>query len=546
VQHPRQRELLRYYRGQGHFVVAGGSFASLCPEEYALDADSVVAGEAEYIWKKFCADFEAGAPLPLYQETGTVSLKDSPTPRFDLLKLEQYKSVSLQFSRGCPFQCEFCDIIVMFGRNPRFKSLEQVGAELDALRERGIRSVFFVDDNLIGNRVAAKELLLFLARYQKEHQYRFRLGTEASLNLAQDDELLRLFQEAGFEWVFMGIESPDKESLKETKKFQNTREDLIVSIRKIYAHGVDIFAGFIIGFDNDKTSVFDAQYNFISESGVQVAMAGLLVALPRTPLYIRLEKEGRLRTLGHGSDNTKLGTNIVPKGMTYEQMVDGYQDLYRRLLEPAAIAQRIRNKLQYLVKPQYQGGGYGKGQRLGILWNTLRGSVKRAGWTAPWHLLRLLATAKKEQRATVLHDWIVGMAMRDFAWRHIQEQPLSSPGRIQQAVAGLQADFAGELRERAVHFSRKEEGKAQRLAVHITGPMEAERLHEMGGRIRDLLRRHPLTLNLRIDSHGESPEHFDGFFQKLAFYGDRVYVSVRENLRHTVPVDSSVFHLVLS
>ena len=163
VQFRRQKELLSYYRGLGYYVVAGGSYASLCPERYETLADTVVAGEAEYIWKEFCRDFEAGKQRALYEEKGVVALEDSPTPRFELLKLDRYTNISLQFSRGCPFRCEFCDIIVMFGRKPRTKSCEQVGRELDALRALGARNVFFVDDNFIGDKNVAKDLLRYLS-----------------------------------------------------------------------------------------------------------------------------------------------------------------------------------------------------------------------------------------------------------------------------------------------------------------------------------------------------------------------------------------------
>ena len=162
VQFKRQKELITFYKNQGHFVVAGGSYASLCPEHFGDKADAVVAGEAEYIWRQFCEDFEKGSPKKLYQETGEVSLEDSPTPRFDLLKIDKYQAVSLQFSRGCPFRCEFCDIIVMFGRKPRVKSFEQVGRELDELRKLGVRNIFFVDDNLIGNKPVAKKFMAYL------------------------------------------------------------------------------------------------------------------------------------------------------------------------------------------------------------------------------------------------------------------------------------------------------------------------------------------------------------------------------------------------
>src|SRR2546425_760377 len=190
VQFPRQKELLTYYRNLGYYVVAGGSYASLCPERYETLADTVVAGEAEYIWKEFCRDFEAGKQRALYEEKGVVSLEDSPTPRFELLKLDRYTNISLQFSRGCPFRCEFCDIIVMFGRKPRTKSCQQVGRELDALRALRARNVFFVDDNFIGDKNVAKKLLRYLSVYQREHDYNFQFRTEASLNLAQHKELL--------------------------------------------------------------------------------------------------------------------------------------------------------------------------------------------------------------------------------------------------------------------------------------------------------------------------------------------------------------------
>jgi len=294
VQFKRQTELLKFYKNQGHFVVAGGSYASLCPEYYETLADVIISGEAEYIWKEFCSDFEAGKHRALYQETNEVSLEDSPTPRFDLLTIDKYQAVSLQFSRGCPYRCEFCDIIVMFGRKPRIKSLEQVGRELDELRKLNVTNVFFVDDNLIGNKPQAKKLMSYLRDYQMEHNYEFLFGTEASLNLAQDDELLQLFTEANFGWVFIGIESPDEESLKETLKFQNTRSDILSSIQHVYSYGIEVLAGFIIGFDNDTVKTFDLQYNFIQSSGIQTAMVGLLTAVPKTPLYERLEKDGRL------------------------------------------------------------------------------------------------------------------------------------------------------------------------------------------------------------------------------------------------------------
>lgn len=350
VQFERQRELLAHYRNKGYFVVAGGSYASLCPELYEDLVDTVVAGEAEYIWPQFCRDFVACSPQARYHETGEVSLTDSPTPRFDLLKLDVYNRVTLQFSRGCPFQCEFCDIIVMFGRKPRTKSMVQIGRELDALRALEVREVFFVDDNFIGNRKLAKELLRYLARYQHDRDYAFDFGTEVSLNLAEDAELLRLMRAANFNWVFIGIESPDEATLREIGKFQNTRRDMLESLELIYAHGLDVLAGFIVGFDQDTLETFERQYEFIMKSGIQVAMVGMLTAIPRTPLYERLEREGRLLPDAQAADNTRGGTNFEPKLMQYDAMVDAYERLMRRLWSDEGIKTRIRNKSRRLAQ----------------------------------------------------------------------------------------------------------------------------------------------------------------------------------------------------
>lgn len=418
VQFGRQAELLRFYRSRGYLVVAGGSYASLCPEKYADIAHTVVAGEAEYLWPRFCADFAAGRPQPLYRETQTVALTDSPTPRFDLLKLDRYSNVSLQFSRGCPFRCEFCDIIVMFGRRPRTKTAEQIGRELDALRAHGVRRVFFVDDNLIGNRPQVKLLLLYLADYQRRHDYRFSFGTEASLNLARDEELLRLFRDANFTWVFIGIETTDVESLKETKKTQNVGGDMLAEVRRLYAHGIDVLAGFIVGFDNDTLESFDRQRDFIMAAGIQSAMIGLLYAMPRTPLYERMQREGRLRADVDGCDNTVAGTNITPRGMDYDQMVGRYKSLYRELLTDRAIGERIRNKMSYMQAPLYT-GGFGGIDSLGLILRLLRRGILPGGpsrWAA---FLRSLLLAQPRQIPCVISDWIIALSMADFARRRL-------------------------------------------------------------------------------------------------------------------------------
>lgn len=328
VQYKRQKEILQYYKNKGYIVVVGGSGASLCPEKYENVADVIIAGEAEYIWKQFCADFEKQEYKKLYKEDGIVDMKDVPVPRYDLIKMDKYRSASIQFSRGCPYNCEFCDIIVMFGRKPRNKDIKQIEEELNVLRKNNINRIFFVDDNFIGDRKKAIDLLNFLIDYQKKNNIRISFGTEASLNVAKDDKLLDLFKKANFDWLFIGIESIDKDTLKEANKKQNQNINELDAIRKIHSYGIEVFAGFIVGFDNDKVSTFDRLYDFIIKSGIQIAMVGLLYAPPKTPLYIRMKKENRIKEDSEYYENTKLGTNVIPKNMSYDEMLENYKKLY--------------------------------------------------------------------------------------------------------------------------------------------------------------------------------------------------------------------------
>lgn len=543
VQFPRQRELLAYYRARGLYVVAGGSYASLCPEAYAALADSVVAGEAEYVWPEFCRDFARGAPRALYRETGTVALADSPVPRFDLLRLERYSNATLQFSRGCPFRCEFCDIIVMFGRRLRTKGLEQVGRELDALRRAGARQVFFVDDNLIGDRRRAKELLRFLAHYQREHDYRFGFGTEVSLNLAADDELLDLFRAASFAWVFIGIESSDPAVLRETGKTQNLKMDPLAAVRRIYAHGIDVLGGFIVGFDNDTTEAFETQRRFITAAGIQAAMVGLLTALPRTPLYERLRREGRLRSAG-GADNTQAATNIVPKGMSYEAMVDGYRDLYRRLLSAGGIARRIRNKVRYLRAPVYR-SGYSPAERLGIIARLLVKGILPGGPPMILHFLRTLPVFSPSRIPLVIADWIAGLSMRRFAQQHLALASRESAS-FARRLEGVRAAVAGYLAEGRVTL-RLGEGAVPNLAMTLGGRLDRRFFACLAPQLRRLLRQTHVRLVLHVDGMSlAQSEPFTRFLDRLARYGDRISIVAGERLHRLLSLDSSVFNVVLA
>jgi radical SAM superfamily enzyme YgiQ (UPF0313 family) len=542
VQFARQSELLAFYRSRGHYVVAGGSYASLCPEKYAARVDTTIAGEAEYIWPAFCRDFEAGCPQPLYRENGTVALADSPAPRLDLIKLDLYNTASLQFSRGCPYRCDFCDIIVMFGRRPRMKGVEQIGRELDALRAQGARRVFFVDDNLIGHRAAAKQLLRFLADYQRRHRWRFAFGTEASLNLAQDDELLTLMREANFAWVFIGIETPDEATLKLSRKTQNAGSDMLVALRRIYAHGIDVLGGFIVGFDNDTVETFDRQRQFIVESGIQAAMVGLLTALPRTPLYERLRDEDRLIERADDGDNTRLGTNIVPKRMSYEAMVAGYRRLYEQLLTDRGIGERIRNKLRWLHAPVYR-SEYTAGEKARIVVNLLAKGILPGGPRRWAEFVRTLPLRSPSQLPLVISDWIVGLSMHSYVRRRFLRDTTAELG-VERRVRALRRAMARYLEAGKVGLAWRP-GPLQ-LDLSLNGWLDARFFARAAPRLEKLLRDTQSTLTLRIEElQSHQVAHLQRLLARLARHGDRVSVIVHEKLRALVAIDSSVFNLVL-
>jgi radical SAM superfamily enzyme YgiQ (UPF0313 family) len=322
-------ELADAFRRRGKLVVVGGPFATLCPEELRDRVDAVFVGEAEYTWPRFLRDLEAGRAQAEYRQDDRPSMLDSPRPRFDLLKADRYRSMTIQFARGCPFNCEFCDIIVMYGRRPRTKSVAQVLAEVEAIHRLGVPNIFVVDDNFIGNKKEAKELLRALAEWQEARGYPVEFMTEASLNVAQDDELLALMKRAHFATIFVGIESPRKASLAESNKSQNMREDIVASVHRIQAAGIEVMAGMIVGFDNDDPSIFEEQFRFIQEARIPISMTGMLNAMPKTPLHARLKATGRL--IAESVGDQFVFTNIVPAGMSRRELYEGYRALLRRL-----------------------------------------------------------------------------------------------------------------------------------------------------------------------------------------------------------------------
>ncbi len=325
----RMFEIAEAFRRRGKLVVAGGPFATLCPEELHDKVDVLFVGEAEYTWPQFVRDYEAGHWQAEYRQEEKPSMLDSPLPRFDLLRVDRYRSMAIQFARGCPFNCEFCDIIVMYGRRPRTKSTAQVLAEVEAIHRLGVANIFVVDDNFIGNKKEAKELLRALAAWQEARHYPLEFMTEVSLNVAQDDELLALMKRAHFTTIFVGIESPRAASLLETKKTQNTREDIVTSVHRIQATGIEVMAGMIVGFDSDDPSIFEEQFQFIQQARIPISMTGMLNAVPKTPLHARLKAAGRL--IADSVGDQFVFTNVVPGGMSRLELYEGYRSLLRRL-----------------------------------------------------------------------------------------------------------------------------------------------------------------------------------------------------------------------
>jgi len=344
------------------------------------------------------ADLEAGKAQHLYKEGASKpDLTAGPLPRYDLLKKGAYHQMSLQYSRGCPFTCEFCDIIVMYGRRPRTKSVPQVMAEVRELHRLGITNIFVVDDNFIGNKKEAKALLKAIADWQRANGFPLEFMTEVTLNVAQDDELLELMRLANFTTIFVGIESPRASSLQETNKTQNMRGDMMSAIHRIQRAGLEVMAGMIVGFDHDDPSIFEEQFRFIQEARIPISMTGMLNAVPRTPLYQRLREAGRL-IAEHVGDQFVF-TNVMPAGMSRLELYQGYKRLLERLYD----YRNYRERAMALILNQ----GAAIESKLLASWKDL-GILRRLLWTCIFRAsprraamtLRLIAeTALRRPRA---------------------------------------------------------------------------------------------------------------------------------------------------
>ncbi len=340
IQKDSTREIIDRCKSLGIKIVAGGPMFTSSPEEYT-EVDHLILDEAEISFPQFLADLEKGVPRHIYRAENRPNLSLTPIPDWDLINMEDYVSMNVQFSRGCPYDCEFCDITYLYGRKPRLKPLDKFIMELEALYHKGWRgSVFIVDDNFIGNKgKLKKEILPALIDWMNKHEHPFSFITEASINLAEDDKLLSMMRDSGFQHVFVGIETPSEESLQECNKFLNISKDLIACVKKIQNYGMQVSGGFIVGFDSDTPSIFERQIKFIQESGIVIAMVSLLNAPRGTKLFHRLKNENRLLPDFSGN-NTDFSINFVPK-MDMQELLEGYRSVVANIYDPSLYYQRI-------------------------------------------------------------------------------------------------------------------------------------------------------------------------------------------------------------
>jgi radical SAM superfamily enzyme YgiQ (UPF0313 family) len=387
VQRESARETIARCKKAGLKVVAGGPLFTSEYQDFE-EVDHFVLNEAELTLPDFLSDLEKGDARRIYKTSGFCDIRETPAPLWELADLRRYASMSVQFSRGCPFNCEFCNVTALFGHQARIKSVEQIIDELDTLYNLGWRGqVFFVDDNFIGNKSYLKtQLLPALIEWQKGKKG-IPFNTEASVNLADDEPLMRMMVEAGFDAVFIGIETPDEKSLAECNKKQNKNRDLVESVKRIHKAGLQVQGGFIVGFDSDTPSIFQRQIEFIQKSGIVTAMVGLLQAPAGTRLYERLKQEGRL--LGKMSGNTDGTTNIVPQ-MDLDALREGYRKIVDHIYSPKYYYQRVKTFLREYKTPKIETrldfqrflAFFRSGIRLGILGEERLQYWRLLFWTA--------------------------------------------------------------------------------------------------------------------------------------------------------------------
>lgn len=364
VQKNSAQEIIKRSKAMGKKVVAGGPLFTTLQERFE-GVDHFVLNEAEVTLPPFLEDLNNGNAKPAYTSSERPDVTKTPLPMWSLINFKDYATMLVQYSRGCPFNCEFCDIIIMNGRVPRAKTPEQLINEFQALHDAGWKgTVFIVDDNFIGNKTNVKKMLPVLIEWQKKHNYPFKLITEASTNLADDEELMQMMSAANFYNVFLGIETPNIDSLKECSKWQNVSRNLSETVRIIHQNGMRVMGGFIVGFDNDTENIFETQIKFIQQVGIVTAMVGLLNAIPQTRLWHRLKAEGRLLNDSTG-ENTDGSLNFVPK-ISREKLIAGYKKILSSIYSPNNYYQRIETFLK----------SYNPTVRSRISWESINALIK--------------------------------------------------------------------------------------------------------------------------------------------------------------------------
>ncbi|MCL5773946.1 MAG: B12-binding domain-containing radical SAM protein [Firmicutes bacterium] len=345
VQKESVMKIIARCKKSGVKVVAGGPLFTTTPEEFS-DVDYLVLNEAEITLPLFLEDFKKGCAKRIYTSDQWADIKTTPQPVWKLINMKKYALMNIQYSRGCPFNCEFCDITLLYGHSPRTKDKDQIIKELENIYSHGWRgAVFFVDDNFIGNKRKLKnEILPAIIEWMEKKKHPFTFVTQASIELSDNEELMQLMAKAGFNTVFIGIETPNEESLAECNKSQNKNRDLIASVKRIQNFGFQVQAGFIVGFDSDPVSIFETMIKFIQKSGIVTAMVGILHALPKTKLHQRLKKEKRLLEDTTGN-NTDFSVNFIPK-MNYEVLIKGYKNILQTVYSPKHYYERVKTFLR--------------------------------------------------------------------------------------------------------------------------------------------------------------------------------------------------------
>lgn len=415
IQSDSALEIIERCQQAGLRTIVGGPMATCEPERFD-HCDHLVLNEAEQTLPGFLDDLQQGCPRHFYQDETKPALEKTPTPRWSLINFRHYGSMCLQFSRGCPYDCDFCNVTALFGKRPRTKGTTQAIAELDDLYRAGWRGpVFFVDDNLIGNRKAVKELLPALIKWRigKKH---LPLSTEASINLADDPQLQRDMVDAGFDTVFVGIETPNEEALKECRKNQNVQRDLMADVRKLHRAGLQVQGGFILGFDSDNDSIFQRLCDFVQQSGIVTAMVGLLQAPVGTRLYERLQSEGRLLGSITG-DNVDGSTNVLTR-MPIDMLQQGYRSVMQSIYSPEQYYRRIKTFLRDYQPPKIR-RKYGYSQAMAFFRSAWRLGIRdRCRWHY-WKLLAWTLSRRPRHFSLAVRLWIYGYHFRQVALQRL-------------------------------------------------------------------------------------------------------------------------------